>query len=106
MYVAHVGVGTPPTTYTLIVDTGSANTWISDPTKGGMPYARTKTSHGTGNRVGVKYASGYFKGNEFLDDLTLGKGLRAEQQSIGVAYQHRGYNYWDGILGYVVILMR
>jgi hypothetical protein len=28
-YTTQVGVGTPPTYYTLLIDTGSSNTWVS-----------------------------------------------------------------------------
>ena len=47
IYTASVGVGTPPTNYDLIVDTGSSNTWIG----AGKEYARTSTSVDTGESV-------------------------------------------------------
>lgn len=28
-YVAAVKIGSPPTTYSLLIDTGSSNTWVS-----------------------------------------------------------------------------
>ena len=29
IYVATVNIGSPPTTYSLLIDTGSSNTWVS-----------------------------------------------------------------------------
>ena len=46
-YVASVGVGTPPTPYNLIVDTGSSNTWIGANTS----YVVTPSSNDTGESI-------------------------------------------------------
>ena len=47
IYTASVGVGSPPTYYDLIIDTGSSNTW------GGAdlanPFVRSTTTQDTGN---------------------------------------------------------
>lgn len=59
-YTTTVGVGTPPTQYTLLVDTGSSNTWIGAKT----PYIQSKTSLYTGSTVWVYYGSGAFAGEE------------------------------------------
>jgi hypothetical protein len=103
-YFAHVGIGSPPTTYTLVVDTGSANTWIKDPTRGGVSYSKTKSSHPTGNRVSMTYSDGGFEGFEYLDEVHLA-GVTAHQQSIGVAYKSSAFSYFDGVLGYVTHLV-
>ncbi|KAJ6598192.1 aspartic peptidase A1 [Mycena vulgaris] len=97
-YVAAVGVGSPPTTYQLLIDTGSSNTWIGAT----QPYIRTSTSVSTGQRVGVTYGSGDFSGegsNEFLDQVTIAPGLVIPNQSIGVATSSDGFEGVDGILG-------
>ena len=47
VYTASVGVGSPATTYDLIIDTGSSNTWIG----AGKSYVKTSTSVDTGARV-------------------------------------------------------
>ena len=60
IYVAEIGVGTPPTNYNLIVDTGSSNTWVG----AGSPYVITSSSSDTGNTVSVTYGSGTFSGEE------------------------------------------
>lgn len=93
-YIATVGVGSPATSYQLIVDTGSSNTWVGS----GRSYVRTSTSVQTSNRVAVTYGSGSFSGNEFTDTVTLGT-LVIPGQSIGVATRSTGFEGTDGILG-------
>ncbi|KAF8547620.1 acid protease [Imleria badia] len=95
IYTAQVGVGSPATDYTLLIDTGSSNTWIGA-SKG---YTKTSTSHDTGDTVTVSYGSGSFSGEEWTDTVTLGSGLVIENQSIGVASSATGFSGVDGILG-------
>ncbi|KAG2368809.1 aspartic peptidase domain-containing protein [Suillus spraguei] len=94
-YIAAVGVGSPATTYYLIVDTGSSNTWVGADTK----YVVTSTSVDTGDAVEVTYGSGSFSGTEYLDTVTLGTGLTITKQSIGVAATSTGFDGVDGIVG-------
>ncbi|KAF4611714.1 hypothetical protein D9613_004262 [Agrocybe pediades] len=94
-YVASVGVGSPATTYSLLIDTGSSNTWVGA-TKA---YVKTSTSSQTSNKVSVTYGSGSFSGTEFLDQVTLASGLVIPKQSIGVASTSQGFQGVDGILG-------
>ncbi|KAG1864673.1 aspartic peptidase domain-containing protein [Suillus subalutaceus] len=94
-YIAAVGVGSPPTTYNLIVDTGSSNTWVG----AGTAYVKTSTSVNTGQPVAVGYGSGSFSGTEYTDTVTLGSGLTITKQSIGVASTASGFTGVDGILG-------
>jgi hypothetical protein len=94
-YTAAVGVGSPPTTYTLIIDTGSSNTFIGADKK----YVETSTSKSTGNSVSVTYGSGSFSGTEYEDTVTLSDDLVIEGQSIGVASTSKGFDGVDGILG-------
>ncbi|EKM61625.1 uncharacterized protein PHACADRAFT_204793 [Phanerochaete carnosa HHB-10118-sp] len=93
-YTAAISVGNPATTYTLIVDTGSSNTWVGAGTK----YVATSTSMNTGESVSVTYGSGSFSGTEYTDQITLGS-LAIKDQSIGVASQSQGFQGVDGILG-------
>lgn len=44
-YVVSVGVGTPPTFYDLLIDTGSSNTWVG----AGQQYVQTSSSVDTGD---------------------------------------------------------
>ncbi|EKM51592.1 uncharacterized protein PHACADRAFT_212233 [Phanerochaete carnosa HHB-10118-sp] len=94
-YTVEVGVGDPPTKYTLIVDTGSSNTWVGALKK----YIVTKTSKNTGDTVNVVYGTGFFSGTEYIDKVTISPNLIIEQQSIGVASKSQDFNDIDGILG-------
>jgi len=94
-YTASVGIGSPATNYTLLIDTGSSNTW----TGASAQYKQTTTSKSTGNTVKVSYGSGSFSGTEYTDTVTLGTGLTIQNQSIGVASTAQGFQDVDGILG-------
>ncbi|KIK03670.1 hypothetical protein K443DRAFT_94720 [Laccaria amethystina LaAM-08-1] len=98
-YVASVGVrlvAPPPlVTYSLLIDTGSSNTWVG----AGIPYVKTSTSVKTSNSVSVSYGSGSFSGTEYLDQVTVAPGLVIPNQSIGVASTSSGFSGFDGILG-------
>lgn len=94
-YTAQVGVGSPATEYTLLIDTGSSNTWLGAST----PYYPTVTSVDTGNTVAVSYGSGSFSGEEYTDTVTLSNRLVIAEQSIGVANITEGFEDVDGILG-------
>ncbi|KAI0064989.1 acid protease [Artomyces pyxidatus] len=95
IYVASIGVGSPPTYYSLLIDTGSSNTWVG----AGKAYVKTSTSTKTSNSVYVPYGSGQFRGTEYTDTVTLGTGLVIPKQSIGVASSSSGFSGFDGILG-------
>ncbi|OAX40083.1 acid protease [Rhizopogon vinicolor AM-OR11-026] len=94
-YTVKVGVGSPVTTYNLMVDTGSSNTWVGS----GTAYVKTSTSYDTGEPVAVGYGSGSFEGTEYTDTITIGTGLTITQQSIGVANTSSGFTGVDGIVG-------
>ncbi|EIM81431.1 family A1 protease [Stereum hirsutum FP-91666 SS1] len=94
-YTTSVGVGSPPTQYTLLIDTGSSNTWVG----AGKAYVKTSTSKSTGQKVNVSYGSGSFSGTEYTDTVTLGSDLVIQNQSIGVASTAQGFSDVDGILG-------
>ncbi|KAM5545333.1 hypothetical protein V8D89_000946 [Ganoderma adspersum] len=93
-YAVEVGIGSPATTYTLLVDTGSSNTFIG----ADKQYVQTSTSQDTGNTVSVSYGSGSFSGEQYTDTLTLGD-LTITNQGISVASQSSGFQGVDGILG-------
>ncbi|KAF8815052.1 aspartic peptidase A1 [Phlegmacium glaucopus] len=93
-YTASVGIGSPPTTYQLLVDTGSANTWVG----ANQAYVKTSTSVQTSNTVSV---ADVFSGIEFVDQLTIAPDLVISEQSIGVASSVSASNLKgiDGFLG-------
>ena len=111
-----VTVGNPPQPFTLIVDTGSANTWVGAQT----PYVPGPSSEDTGQEVVsiarsplhphrhgthrfycqfVGYGSGIFIGEEFIDTITFGS-ITIPHQSIGAAEFAFGFDPFDGIFGY------
>ncbi|TDL15746.1 acid protease [Rickenella mellea] len=95
LYTASVGVGSPATQYTLIVDTGSSNTFFGAK----AAYTKTSTSKDTGLTVSVSYGTGQFSGEEYLDTVTLTSAITISNQSIGVASSSSGFGGFDGILG-------
>jgi cathepsin E len=94
-YVAAVQVGSPPTTFDLIVDTGSSNTWVGSGTR----FKSTSTTHKLNLRFEVEYGSGAVEGNEVLDRVTIANGLVITNQSIGTATASEGFSGVDGIIG-------
>ncbi|KAL4244016.1 peptidase A1 family protein [Abortiporus biennis] len=94
-YIVEVGIGSPPTPYKLLIDTGSSNTWVGAERK----YTPTLSSVSTGQTVSVTYGSGSFSGDEYTDTVTLGLGLTIQNQSIGAASRAQGFDDVDGILG-------
>lgn len=94
-YTASVGVGNPPTTYSLLIDTGSSNTWVGADKR----YQISTTTRPTLNLVTVTYGSGSFKGLEVTDSLTISPNAVIKSQSIGAAFTSQGFNGVDGILG-------
>ncbi|KAJ7058017.1 acid protease [Mycena amicta] len=95
-YLASVDVGSPATTYNLLIDTGSSNTWVSACDK---PFNPTETTTDTRNSFNISYGKGECRGTEYLDQVSLGPGLVIRNQSIGVATEATDMNGMDGILG-------
>ncbi|KAL5537211.1 hypothetical protein ACEPAF_1034 [Sanghuangporus sanghuang] len=96
-YTMDVGVGANDDKYTLLIDTGSSNTFVgSDKT-----YKETSTSQNTGNTVRVTYGSGSFRGKQYLDRVALSPSLVINHQGIGVTTKEeaQGFDGVDGILG-------
>ncbi|KAG2359525.1 hypothetical protein BDR07DRAFT_1472795 [Suillus spraguei] len=84
-YTIAVGIGEPPTTYNLIVDSGSANTWVG----GGITYVQTRTSWNTRQPMRARYVgSAYFSGTLWDDTVTLSE-FTITRMAFG----------YDGILG-------
>ncbi|CAO3666834.1 unnamed protein product [Umbelopsis ramanniana] len=94
-YVASVGVGNPPTQYNLIVDTGSANTFIG----ASQAYNPTSSSSNTGSTFSIRIEADEASGNLFDDQVTLASGLVIAKQVIGVATTTKGFEGVDGVLG-------
>ncbi|TCD68313.1 hypothetical protein EIP91_011172 [Steccherinum ochraceum] len=94
-YTVQIKVGTPPTTYTVIVDTASSNTWVGS----NQPYVQTSSSVQSIDQVSVIYGFGSMDGTEFNDKISLNSGLNVFGQSIGVATSSTGFDGVDGVIG-------
>ncbi|KAG2352394.1 aspartic proteinase [Suillus spraguei] len=97
-YVVKFGVGSPPTTYNLLVDSGSAVTWIGART----PY--DENGFNTRQRVGATYGGGpfpevSFSGTFFVDTVTLGRELTIRNYELAVASTVTNFRDYDGVLG-------
>ncbi|KAG2365600.1 aspartic proteinase [Suillus spraguei] len=93
-YTVAVGIGDSPITYNLIVDTGSANTWIA----AGTRYVPTDTSVDLRLAVAKVYSTASFSGMLWEDTVTLANELTITAMAFGVASAWQGTT-GDGILG-------
>lgn len=95
-YLVNVTVGKGH--YTLIVDSGSAYTWVGANTSN--PYIPGPNSIATGQNVSVPYGSGNFTGFEFIDTIVIGDNdIIIHNQQFGSAVTSFGFEGVDGILG-------
>ncbi|KZT64992.1 family A1 protease [Daedalea quercina L-15889] len=97
-YVTEIQIGNNPgTNYSLLIDTGSSNTWAG--ANMSTPYVFSETTALTPNAIFVEYGSGFFGGVEVTDQITLAPGLTITGQGIGAAATSQGFDGVDGILG-------
>ncbi|KAI0649630.1 acid protease [Trametes meyenii] len=96
-YVTTVKIGHEAQEYTLLIDTGSSNTWVG--ARADNPFIASSSTHPTGDLVAVSYASGSFSGALVKDTITLGPGFTVKDQEIGAANVSTGFQDIDGILG-------
>ncbi|KAJ3865972.1 acid protease [Lentinula novae-zelandiae] len=78
----------------LIVDTGSSNTWV-----GANPENRLQPGLGS-DLFEVTYGSGAVLGDETTNTVNITPGLAVENQSIGNALLSEGFDGVDGIMGF------
>jgi hypothetical protein len=83
--------------FSLLIDTGSSNTWCGANTE----FTPNSSVESTRESVNVSYGSGSFSGTEFIGPVVLGgsSGLSIAEQSFGVASTSTGFSDTDGILG-------
>ncbi|KAG2172586.1 hypothetical protein INT44_002601 [Umbelopsis vinacea] len=94
-YVAVIGVGSPPTNYSLLVDTGSANAFIGS----SKPYVKTSTSLDLNSTFSIKYSVSNATGKIYKDSVTIAS-LVIPDQIFGVANATIDeLSGLDGILG-------
>ncbi|KAG2359224.1 aspartic peptidase domain-containing protein [Suillus spraguei] len=101
-YRVQVGIGEPPTTYNLLVNTGSSIIWVGTST----PYKRTSTSVMSEWHIKVDYSAvdtdpqSFFSGPMFYNTITLSGGLTITWFQLGVASSWWGFHEGeDGIFG-------
>ncbi|CAO3666850.1 unnamed protein product [Umbelopsis ramanniana] len=95
-YVAVIGVGNPPTQYSLILDTGSSNTHIGS----SKAYVKTSTSADLNCTFNLAYESANATGEMYKDQVTVAPSLTITDQIIGVDSKPVvGFNGLDGVLG-------
>ncbi|KZV80264.1 aspartic protease [Exidia glandulosa HHB12029] len=98
-FYATIGIGSPVSAvnYDLVIDTGSANTWVG----AGKTYKQTSTSEATGSKVHVSWADNtlYMTGKEYIDMVNITSDLVIKYQAIGVASDTAGFHGYDGVLG-------
>ncbi|KAJ4482385.1 putative aspartic protease [Lentinula aciculospora] len=85
--------------YSLLIDTGSSNTWCGANKK----FEPDSSCESTRKSVNVSYGSGSFTGTEYTGTVILGgkdSGMKLEKQSFAVATKSQGFGGgMDGILG-------
>ncbi|KAL7004103.1 hypothetical protein EMMF5_006369 [Cystobasidiomycetes sp. EMM_F5] len=104
-YYATIGVGSQTFT-TLLVDTGSANTWINvtTPFTQGVTveYQPGSTATKTPYNFKLIYGIGQIRGDQYTDTVKIhgsnGVTLTATNQGIGAAKQQSGFDGSNGVL--------
>ncbi|KAI0672026.1 family A1 protease [Trametes maxima] len=94
-YVTTVEIGHEAREYTLLIDTGSSNTWVG--ARMDNPFVASSSTRRTGDSVAVSYASGSFSGVLVKDTITLGPGLTIKDQEIGAANVSTGFQDIDDL---------
>ncbi|GAA5823650.1 hypothetical protein JCM11251_000711 [Rhodosporidiobolus azoricus] len=105
MWAGTVGVGTPAKEFTMVFDTGSADTWIPGPSVTGYDSFNPNASSSavaTNERFSVFYGDGSQVAGPVYTDVVTVAGLSAQKQHVGVIDQMGtdfGSTPIDGIMG-------
>ncbi|XP_037284260.2 cathepsin D [Rhipicephalus microplus] len=111
-YYGLIGLGTPPQSFKVIFDTGSANLWVpsvkcpdtEDGCKDKKKYDSSKSStyKADGRKFRIEYGSGIVEGIYSTDVLTIGNG-KVNPQTFAEATKAQGSIFkaakFDGLLG-------
>ncbi|KAI9573802.1 acid protease [Boletus coccyginus] len=89
-YFGSISVGTPPTSFYVILDTGSADLWVADVncdlscSNGSNPYnsASSSTFHNLSQPFSITYGSGQAAG-DLVSDVVQMAGFSVSNQSFG-----------------------
>lgn len=109
-YYGEISLGTPPQSFQVIYDTGSANLWVPGPNCQGCglhpkfhPEQSSSFLDGDDTLVDIRYGSGPIEGLVGNESIQIGETrvsnlpfLRLTKNSLGLAYQ---LGHFDGIAG-------
>ncbi|XP_062407303.1 pepsin A-like [Sardina pilchardus] len=108
-YYGVISIGTPPQSFKVVFDTGSANLWVpsvfcSSPACGNhLKFDPSKSSTFTslGKALSIQYGTGSMEGSLGTDNVEVG-GLTVTKQEFGYSQYEASFMYYmkaDGILG-------
>lgn len=103
-------IGTPPQTFTVVMDTGSSNLWVPSTRCSSIACwlhhrydaSQSSTYQANGTEFAIQYGTGSLKGVISNDVLTLGD-LEVKNQDFGESVEEPGITFvmarFDGIMG-------